>query len=271
MHVHIQALRELLGESRILYKEILGYEDALLVGSAAFIRSTTPFNDESSAALCLDKDAVLKLVSGTVLIPKTKSFIDPHGSHPDLCTAKSIDEIVEKSLDFLYPRVVKMNSGQSGRNVFVVGDEKEFRDSLGKIFDSGRRGYDYIALVQEHIDFSNEYRVAISAHEPIFAYAKGVYEVIEGKKKELLFKSAKKVIEKTGLSWGSVDFLDGRNGELYFLEVNTKPLYQGFVAENGNQMLKELFKKALNSKAWVVSQQTYIGSSLPVSSSRLLS
>lgn len=258
MHPHIRALRSLLEKRGTAYREIPSFADALLVRSVPFIRATTPFNDESISALCQDKAAVHEILEGKVRMPKTKAFLDPHGQRPELCSAKSLDEIVEKSLDFLYPRMVKMNKGERGRNVFFAENEADFRKCFERIFEKGSLYYDYIALVQEYVEPGLEYRVALSAGAPIFAYARGNFDRLDRASAPRLFSESEKILESLPISWGSLDFIESKGGELYFLEANTRPSYEGFIAKNGDALIQELYAHALDD-AKLFSAQSQIG------------
>jgi hypothetical protein len=146
MHSNIKALKKALEETNVPFSDIPGFPDALVAEGHPFVRCSTPFNAESIAALCRDKAAVHTILEGRARMPKTAAFLDPYGAHPDLAE-RSLEDILKKSLPFLYPRIVKMNQGERGRNVYIARDEAEARNALAKIFDKGSRDYDYIALV----------------------------------------------------------------------------------------------------------------------------
>ncbi|MBI5134365.1 MAG: hypothetical protein HZA81_03200 [Candidatus Taylorbacteria bacterium] len=246
MHPHIRALRSLLEKRGVAYQEIASFADALIVGGAPFIRATTPFNDESVSALCQDKAAVHEILKGKTRMPDTREFLDPRGRHPELCNAKSLDEIVKKSLDFLYPRMVKMNKGERGHNVFFAENETDFRKCFERIFDKGSRYYDYIALVQEYVEPKFEYRVALAAGAPVFAYARGEFDRLDRASASRLFSASDKILESLPVSWGSLDFIESKGGDLYFLEANTRPSYEGFIAKNGDASIQELYSLSLD-------------------------
>jgi glutathione synthase/RimK-type ligase-like ATP-grasp enzyme len=140
-----------------------------------------------------------------------------------------------------------MNRGERGRNVFTVQDEGEMRNALGKIFDKSSRDYDYIALVQEYIEPVLEYRVAVAAGKPVFAYARNVFEPMTGGRLSRFQDACGILVKKLGISWGALDFIESKDGRLFFLEANTKPMYEGFIAKNGEALIKELYKTALSS------------------------
>lgn len=245
MHLHIQALKQALLGLGIAPSMVPGFPDALMVRGRPFIRTTTPFNDEGVSALCRDKAAVHALLDGKVRMPKTRAFLDPAGRYPELCQARSIDEIVESSLDFLYPRIVKMNRGRAGRHVFLAKDEAGFRDSLGKVFDKASRHYDYIALVQEHVEPRAEYRVAVSGGRPTLAYGRDSFGFVDAPIASDLFETCGQILAEIPVSWGSLDFIESTDGSLYFLEANTQPSHEGFIQKNGGGAIRDLYALAL--------------------------
>jgi glutathione synthase/RimK-type ligase-like ATP-grasp enzyme len=223
MHQNIKILREALASIRISYGVIEGFPDALMVGGYSFVRATTPFNDESIASLCKDKDAVHKLLRGAVPMPLTKSFLDPQGRHPELAAAKSIEDIMRNSSEFIYPRIIKMNQGEKGRNVFMARNEDDARAAFETIFNKESKYYDYIALVQEYIEPKKEWRVLVSAGRPVLCYDRVSKQISKDTDSSRILELSNAILKRIPLFWGSVDFIESKNGSLYFLEINSRP------------------------------------------------
>lgn len=247
MHPNIKILVSVLDELAIPYKTIESFPDALEVGQRYFVRSGTPYNSESLALFCRDKDAVHKILSGVVLMPKTKSFLNPEGRYNNLSKAKSIRDIVEMTLDFVYPRIVKMNHGEQGRNVFLVTSQIEMEYALHEIFDQKSRYYDYIALVQEYIQPQREVRVLISGGEAMFVYERDSKREVLGADKTTLQNLTSSILEKIPLSWGACDFIQSRDGQWYFLEINTRPKFGEDTVVLHKRALQNLYKRALQN------------------------
>lgn len=245
MYPNIRVLRETLCELAVAYAEIPGFEDALIVKGKPFVRAATPFNTESIASFCRDKDAVYKLLLGKVKMPRTRSFLDPSGSHGELASARSLDEILIKTSDFVYPRMVKMNQGERGMHVYKVENDAETKDALSRIFDKSFGRYDYIALIQEYIRIAREIRVIVVDRKPEFAYERSTFRPLNVSSVPELLHMAETAATALDLHWGSVDFIESAQGETYFIEANTKPGFEGVISAQGDAPLKKLYSLAL--------------------------
>lgn len=244
-------MKEVLDEEKVSFSVISNFPDALILRGEPFIRAATPFNSESISNLCRDKDAIHTILAGKVPMPRTKSFLDPLGRYPELVLHKTIPAILTAISDFLYPRIIKMNSGEQGRNVFIARDESESRAALERIFEKSARNYDYMALVQEYIEPKRELRAAIAGGRFVFAYDRDSKELINDELEEKLESLSKTVLEHIDLSWGALDFIEDGVGDIYLLEANTKPSFEGFVGKEKTDNLKILYKIALKDKGLI--------------------
>ncbi len=251
MHPNILFLKKVLTEEKITYTTIPDFPDALILRNQLFIRATTPFNSEAVSVLCRDKSAIHALCEGRVPMPKTRSFLDPQGKYPELVQNKTIPAILTAVSDFIYPRIIKMNSGEQGKNVFIVHDETESRAALERIFEKSSRNYDYMALIQEYIEPKRELRAAIAGGKFVFAYDRESKELIENELEEKLESLSKTVLEHLDLSWGALDFIEDGVGDIYLLEANTKPNFEGFISYDKKDTLKGLYKIALKDKGLI--------------------
>lgn len=245
MHPNIRLLKTVLDELSITYKTIQSFPDGICVRGTYFIHGATPFNDEAISLLCRDKDAVHKVLAGLVAMPRTKSFLNPEGRYSTLAEAKSVADIPSLTLDFVYPRIVKMNRGEQGRNVFLVESDAEMNLALREIFDQTSRHYDYIALVQEYIKPRREVRVLVSAGKAGFFYDRNSKKEITGADVSKLQAMCEIVLQNIPLSWGACDFIQSDVGEWYFLEINTRPELSEHAISEYRIELKNLYRKAI--------------------------
>ncbi len=230
MHESIKAVRQALAEMNRVFSDVPGFPDAVLVSGQSFIRSLTPFNTESVSALCKDKAALHTLLQGKVRMPKTDILFDvPSG----------------KSLEFLYPCIVKMNQGEKGKNVYLVSNEIDMQNACTHIFNRSLRDSDYIVLIQEYIKPRREIRAVISGGTISFVYDRDAVEIISDETSEKIQSLSNTVLATIGLSWGALDFIESESGELYFLEANTHPSFEALISKEGNLRLVSAYKHAL--------------------------
>ena len=104
MIVNIKCLVIACENSKIKY-EILDDNSNLikvdLNRPAYFSNSSVPFNREDVVSLCLDKDFSYRTLKNVIKMPKTISYLDPHGNEKYNNYRKhfSHDEIVTNVLD----------------------------------------------------------------------------------------------------------------------------------------------------------------------------
>ena len=214
-----------------------------------FINAKTPFNSDSFAFICRDKDFSYKFLNNQIRMPKTISYFDPNISKAEFTQFSSVDEIVEDvQNNFQFPIIVKMNSGSATRNVFICRSKESTKKSFEKIFNKELKDYDFIALAQELLEKESEYRVVMFRGEVLLVYKKSgeglnINEGIGLEIKEFVSKSENlKEIEYTGL-----DILRDKKGDLYLIEANTFPSIESFVENNGEEQAIEMYEKILKS------------------------
>ena len=246
MHPNIKALRQALAETGIAFASVPGFDDTVMVAGHPFMYALTPFNTHSASAISLDKAMLYRLLLGKVAMPLTIDIVDPNGDFPKhIAKAPSLEESFKKASGILYPCIVKMNMGDAGRNVYKVDNERELRDGIAAIFDKKSKDYDFIALIQEYIQPAREIRTVIVAGELFFAYDRKTADVLSGAVLEEVADLSKKILETVTLSWCALDFIESPSGEIYFLEANTRPGFEGFVAKHGDRLLVDGYKKGL--------------------------
>ncbi|HEU5114766.1 MAG TPA: hypothetical protein VFT82_03300 [Candidatus Paceibacterota bacterium] len=249
MYPNLTALTEALARLGESYSHVPGFPDSVMAKQGAFIRAATPWNPESVSALTHDKAAVYALLEGKAPFPKTLVFFDPEGDHPEFAREKSVREIAETISPLPYPRTIKMNRGEAGSHVYFVENDDETVCAFAAIFDKKGRNYDFMALVQEHIAVAHEWRVAVAVKVPVFAYAKGTFDIAGDNLYARLSPIATAAIEATGLVWGAIDIIESKEGDLYFLEANSRPSYAGFIGKHGTEKITALYERSLRSAA----------------------
>jgi len=245
MHPNIKVIRTVLDGMGMSVSDIPGFPGAIMIGSHSFIWATTPFNDEAVSVLCHDKAATHAILAGKVRMPKTLCFVDPKSSHAESISAHSFDEILKKSLGIFYPRIVKMNQGERGINVFLARNDIETTNALCTIFEKNSRRYDYIALVQEYIEPQREIRVIVSNSRVAFAYDRETLSIVSGETFSNLEVLCAPILGTLALSWGAIDFIESKDGEFYFIEANTKPSFEKFISVHGDSLIQKIYTDAL--------------------------
>ncbi|HEY0907830.1 MAG TPA: hypothetical protein VGE35_00615 [Candidatus Paceibacterota bacterium] len=247
MHPNIKALRQALAETGVAFSSVEGFEDIVMVAGHPFMYALTPFNTHSGSAVCLDKAMLFKLLEGRVRMPRTVSIVDPNGDYPKHIKVDGLEESFKKASGIPYPLIVKMNAGDAGRNVYKVDTEVEARDGIAAIFNKASKNYDFIALVQEYIKPVREIRAVIVNGKFSFAYDRKGADMLSGEVADEVSRLSKIILGTVSLSWCALDFIESESGELYFLEANTRPGFEGFLARHGDRLLVDAYKDALKS------------------------
>jgi len=116
----IKACDKLNLEYNILHKSQNVLEIKTPKQNLLFTNGITPFNSESVANICRDKDFTYTLFHNDLNLPKTVSFFDPNGGeeYKSYIEFKSHQIICEQIINqFSFPVIVKRNSGSQGKNV----------------------------------------------------------------------------------------------------------------------------------------------------------
>lgn len=244
MHENIKALNQALYEMNKTFSSIPHFPDTLIVDGSVFIRAITPFNTESVSILCLDKAALYYMLVDKVLMPKTLQVFDFEGEYSKSRNL-SIEHVLTKSLDIFYPRIVKMNKGRKGNHVYVVSNDSETTWALSNIFNRQSQNYDYSALIQEYIEPTSEFRAVVSHNSVAWVYNRKTGEYVSDRTLEHVMGMSEIILETVPLSWGALDFIESKEGKLFFLEANTQPNFNTFISRHGNRLLVDSYKKAL--------------------------
>ncbi|HAP62269.1 MAG TPA: hypothetical protein DCR93_23145 [Cytophagales bacterium] len=138
-----------------------------------FERNYTPFNTETEARICLDKEHCYQLLQGVVPMPKTLGFFDPKqaAQYNAYKHQASLDQVLDTlDREFRYPLIIKRNRGALASQVHWVQDAPEAGEALRQIFNQQSKEYDYVALAQEFIPTSREFRVVCFRGQLLLAY-----------------------------------------------------------------------------------------------------
>ena len=145
-----------------------------------FQKNYTPFNTETEANICLDKEHTYHLLHEAVRMPKTLGFFDAQqaAKYPNYAGHQSVAAMVADAEAALsYPMVIKRNRGALANQVYLVEDRQQATEALTAIFNHQHKGYDYVALAQEYVPAHKEYRVVFFRQKPLLAYERFAGEV----------------------------------------------------------------------------------------------
>lgn len=221
-----------------------------------FANRSGPWNSDSVFKIWRDKEFSYFLLKDAIRMPKSAGFADPFYVPPG-APAKKISErettaafrALAESLAqiFKFPFVLKMNSGLKGINVFLVKDKAEAIKALGEIFNPNSRTYDYIALAQEYVKISEEYRAIVFRKELVAVYKKGGKATPAGdeKTKKEIFDFIKPAFGIIDFDFSAFDIVRDKGGSLFLLEGNSRPAFSRFAKDNGRQALVDMYKKIL--------------------------
>lgn len=237
----------------------------LMVNDQWFFQiNRTPFNTESMAALCKDKEHQYQLLQDKIRMPKTLGFMDFNvkSKFADYLKHKSMAAIVNSiETEFNYPVVVKPNRGALGINVFFCHNQDQVIEALQTIYRKDQ-DYDYIALAQQYIKPKQEFRVIFFDGEPVLSYERyfenagfgaRYWETEEGKALALndnpLVARAKQefaaIFKLPGLRFVGLDIVLDENDQLYCLELNSGPKVNHFIENNNADAVVQMYSYIL--------------------------
>ncbi|MCX4026596.1 alpha-L-glutamate ligase [Endozoicomonas sp. SM1973] len=243
----------------------------LLSHGYLFQSSRTPFNSESVAQICLDKEHTYHILKNIINIPKTTGFIDYQraSEYPQYTNFNSLDKIVEAiESQFTYPMVVKRNRGALSKNVFLCQHKIELINALHNIYNRKSLDYDYVALAQQFINTKHEYRAIFFKRELVLAYErytdqagfKASYWNLPGGCSKHITDShllnelqtfVEPVFQHIPAEMVGVDIIKDTSNNLFLVELNSGPKFNHFIQFNGEELIiemyKTIFKKLINT------------------------
>ncbi|MEA3412145.1 MAG: hypothetical protein U9R74_11490 [Pseudomonadota bacterium] len=237
----------------------------IIEGQLHFQLNKTPFNSESMAGLCKDKEHQYELLHDLVRMPKTSGFLDNDvpEAYRRYVTHDSIESIVRSvEDDFALPVVVKRNKGALGDNVFLCRTSEEVRSAIQSIFNKNSSQYDYVALAQAYIRPEREIRVVCFDGEPVLSYERygasrdfGVkyWETEGGKAVDLgagdigstVSREFRPALELPGLKFVALDVIIDQVGDWYLIELNSAPQFNHFIRQNGMDSVVSMYERML--------------------------
>lgn len=236
-------------------------------GPLFFTNSITPFNNESVSKICNDKEFTYLLLKEILPLPKTLGYFDPHPTkeyiqyRDYLNKTEIIDHITR---NFSLPVIVKRNTGSHGQNVFLCHTATDINQALGKIYLKRSTTYDYIALAQTYIKPKTEYRVIVFKGQVVLVYKKDNQQAkFIGNLSPLHYEGATaKIIEdhsllatlqnfctpifsKLPIIFAGLDIIEDEAGQLWLIEINSKPGFDYFLKNNNSDYLIKMYQTIL--------------------------
>ncbi len=265
MQLTISCLLKACQQNDISYRVIDPNGHCVVVDDKWYFQANrTPFNSESMASLCKDKEHQYHLLKDSINMPKTKAYLDinieekyrHYLKYPNL---NSIIESIEQEFD--YPLVIKANSGALGVNVFFCHQRDEVEHAVQTIFAKDFT-YDYIALAQQYIKPKKELRVIFFDGEPMLSYERyfekdqfgaRYWETEQGKaicldNDPLVARSKADfapIFTQPGLRFVGLDIIVDESDQLWLLELNSGPKVNHFVENNGEAAVIEMYSRIL--------------------------
>lgn len=226
----------------------------------------TPFNTESMAALCKDKEHQYHLLKDKINMPKTLAFLDfnTEAQYQQYLKYPSLRAIIDAvETEFSYPLVIKPNRGALGTNVFFCHNRDHVIEAVQTIFRKDQ-DYDYVALAQQYIKPVQEIRVIFFDGQPMLSYERffektgfgaKYWETDQGKAICLdnhpLVQRAQQAfapaLSLPGLRFVGLDIILDADDNLWLLELNSGPKVNHFIQNNGADAVVEMYSKILTS------------------------
>lgn len=230
-----------------------------------FQLNRTPFNVESMARLCKDKEHQYECLQSKVNLPKTIGFLDYNTDekYKKYLSHDSADKIIDAiETEFGYPVVLKPNHGALGMNVFFCKHREHAAKALEMIFNKEIQGYDYVAIAQQFIKPKQEFRVICFDGQPVLCYERvfgqaefgaKYWETEQGKALALdtdglAARAAKEfapALNLPGLRYVGLDIILDENDQLFLIELNSGPQVNHFIENNGDEPIIDMYETVL--------------------------
>ena len=217
-----------------------------------FANSSTPWNNNSLATICIDKEFSYRILHKSILMPKTIGFVNPHLASRFAIYREEmhVDEIITKVVaQFAWPVIIKMNRGSRKRNVFLCENEGMIKQALSKIYDRQSINHDYLALAQEYIKPKKEYRAIYFMGELVLLYEKNKLlwqQITDPIFCQQMTYFIKPLFNILPVEFVGLDVIEDEKGQLYLLELNSAPSFSRYLADNPPEPIIELYQKMIN-------------------------
>ena len=234
-----------------------------------FVNYMTAFDSGSLAQIFKDKEYTYQLLKAHINTPKTLSFVSPHceDKYQKYLSFPDIESIVlEVNKNFAFPVIIKRNRGSGGNNVFLCESGEQIKAALEIIFNVNSKDYDYVALAQEYIEITREYRAIFCKEKLVLLYEKDKSQAEfagnlsplhwEGAKAQHITNSrviaeiedfVRPVFAEMAIDYAGFDIALDTKGAYWLIEINSSPNYDIFVRDNDRQIVVTMFKGILES------------------------
>ena len=234
-----------------------------------FVNYMTAFDSGSLAQIFKDKEYTYQLLKAQINTPKTLSFVSPHceEKYKKYLIFPDIESIVlEVNKNFAFPVIIKRNRGSGGNNVFLCESGEQIKAALEIIFNVNSKDYDYVALAQEYIEITREYRAIFCKEKLVLLYEKDKSQAEfagnlsplhwEGAKAQHITNSrviaeiedfVRPVFAEMAIDYAGFDIALDTKGAYWLIEINSSPNYDIFVRDNDRQIVVTMFKSILES------------------------
>ncbi len=272
MNTHTR-LQKIAADSLNLPSKLIGDTGSLLQieldgKKQYFIGAETPFNSTTVRRIAKDKGYTYDLLHEVINMPETLTFVDPKPLkeiYIPFVKETNLSEIVEKIIGhFKLPIVVKPLDLSQGQNVAKCEAESELMLALQNVFNHHSPLYSHIALAQEFIKISREFRVLIFEDTVRLVYEKDFSEAqFIGNLSPLHWDGAKAkivrdpqlldriqqfinpIFTKLELVYGGLDIAIDTQDQMYLFEINDRPGFNHLIADEGEDIVLEFYRQIL--------------------------
>lgn len=241
-----------------------------------FANWATPFNSEVQRQVCTAKYFTYKLLRDVIKYPTTKSYLDPgiderYRKYLNFSSYEEIQRDIVKQ--FSFPLILKKETGSRGRFVFLCKDYKDVENRVHQIFNQNNKSYDKVLIAQEYIDIYREFRVICFnkkielLYEKVFdknkivdslsplhvpgSFAKLIYSRsginFDPELIDTINKFIKPIFEESNVNYVGLDVAVTEKDDFYLLEMNSRPIFEYFVRDNGKKEIISLYKRILKN------------------------
>ncbi len=267
VRIMMQCCRELgipysqIGSNEAMLSLLFGTETHMMLNNAFGL------NTDAQMKISVDKYYLYELLFPSVLMPLTRSYIDPHATdhNAPFVTYTSEEEIcTDIKNSFQLPVIVKRNSGTQGENVFLCHDDNEIMKAIKAVYSKQQIQYDHVLLAETYIKPKREFRVIVLEGKVELIYHKDNSSAqFRGNLSPLHWHSAvSKIVDELGfvqkiqsivdslyttfpIVYAGLDIIESTDDKLYLIEVNSTPQFGRFLRDNDSERIKQIFIKAL--------------------------
>lgn len=201
-------------------------------------------------------------------MPVTRQYLDPDVAQIYQQYVQVHDRMLIRTQiksQFGLPVVIKPNQSTQGRNVSLVNDFSDISPAIDRIFDHASKEYDYVALAQEYIEPTAEYRVIVvdgniqlvyrkvasvarpgQSLSPLHRPDSSTVKVNDVKLMQKLNRLISRIDHSIKLTYCGLDIIEDRKGHLWLIELNASPGYSHYIQDNGEADIIKVYTEVLN-------------------------